>query len=366
MRALEFHCGIGGLHLALKRSKANASVVQAFDWDQNACQVYSLNYGQDIVSRVDISTLKPHYLASFGAEIWLLSPACQPYTVLNSNRKGASDPRAQSFLYLIQDVLPQMKVTNTHPSYLLVENVAGFETSSTRELLCSTLRSLDYATLEILLTPLQFGIPNSRLRYYLLAKRRPFRFAHADDIQGKVWRTIPGQCGDDNNANKFELHSETSTSLVREIKNYLEHDLDDSHLYGVPDKVLKKWGTLFDIVLPSSKRTCCFTRGYTHLVERAGSIIQTNEDLDTTEVFNKFLAAQRAGSGHAVQILRPLGLRYFTPLELLRLFDFERFSCDNDEVFKWPVTITLKTKYRLIGNSVNIRVVTELLNYMLD
>jgi tRNA (cytosine38-C5)-methyltransferase len=76
---------------------------------------------------VDISTLTSECLASFRADIWLLSPACQPYTVLNSNAKGASDPRAQSFLHLIQDVLPQLKAADADPSYLLVENVAGFE-----------------------------------------------------------------------------------------------------------------------------------------------------------------------------------------------------------------------------------------------
>ena len=76
---------------------------------------------------MDISTLRSEYLASFRADLWLLSPACQPYTVLNSNAKGASDPRAQSFLYLIQEVLPQLKVADADPSYLLVENVAGFE-----------------------------------------------------------------------------------------------------------------------------------------------------------------------------------------------------------------------------------------------
>ena len=30
---------------------------------------------------------------------------------------------------------------------------------------------------EFLLTPLQFGIPNSRLRYYLIAKRSPLKFS---------------------------------------------------------------------------------------------------------------------------------------------------------------------------------------------
>ena len=87
---------------------------------------------------MDISTLTPEFLAGFNADLWLLSPACQPYTVLNPNAKGASDPRAQSFLHLIQHVLPQMSTVGACPSYLLVENVAGFEVHITSRVVSNT------------------------------------------------------------------------------------------------------------------------------------------------------------------------------------------------------------------------------------
>lgn len=59
--------------------------------------------------------------------MWLLSPSCQPYTVLNPLAKGAEDPRAKSFIRLIEDVLPELVQLDKHPRYMLVENVAGFE-----------------------------------------------------------------------------------------------------------------------------------------------------------------------------------------------------------------------------------------------
>lgn len=61
------------------------------------------------------------------------------------------------------------------------------------------------------------------------------------------------------------------------IREYLDTDVDEAS--RVPEKVLKKWGRLFDIVKPSSERSCCFTRGYRHLVERSGSILQEAEEL---------------------------------------------------------------------------------------
>ena len=65
------------------------------------------------------------------ADLWLLSPACQPYTVLNPHAKGHKDPRAASFLHLITTVLPDLVQISAHPKWMLVENVAGFEVRST-------------------------------------------------------------------------------------------------------------------------------------------------------------------------------------------------------------------------------------------
>lgn len=118
------------------------------------------------------------------------------------------------------------------------------------------LKSLDYTTAEFLLTPLQFGIPNSRLRYYLLAKRRPFSFV--DKEEGKVRRHLPGFGVD-----WVDPRTEDDASLltsVESIQRYVDSDTPFEE-FRIPDRVLEKWGRLFDIVLPSGKRTCCFTRG---------------------------------------------------------------------------------------------------------
>ncbi|KAF8640340.1 hypothetical protein AX17_000012 [Amanita inopinata Kibby_2008] len=240
----------------------------------------------------------------------------------------------------------------------------------TREILLSTLQSLDYTTLELLLTPLQFGIPNSRLRYYLLAKRKPQTFAGVNVVHRQVWRWIPGQLEGwtDPRERTEPAADDDADTAVNEIRQYMDDDLGDEHPFIIPDRVLQKWGRLFDIVLPSSKRTCCFTRGYSQLVERSGSIIQTNEELNTTAIFDEFLASQATGDANAVELLRPLKLRYFTPSELLRIFDFEKSTTNShgkeERPFQWPDTVTIKNKYRLIGNSVNTRVVMELLNYL--
>ncbi|KZT24696.1 S-adenosyl-L-methionine-dependent methyltransferase [Neolentinus lepideus HHB14362 ss-1] len=366
IRVLEFYSGIGGLRAAFERSSVSGSVVQSFDWDQAARQVYETNYGSGTVVKVDIGTLTASQLPP--AELWLLSPSCQPYTVLNPEGRGEADPRAKSFLHLVEDVLPDLAQLAKLPKYLLIENVAGFETSTTRQKLLSTLRSLGYSVLEILLTPLQFGVPNSRFRYYCLAKLSPLCFSHIPpESEIRVWKHIPGQGEDweDPRGSDRPLCSD-------EIRLYLddEQSLSKDSPYKIPDKVLLKWGRLFDIAKPTSRRTCCFTRGYTQMVERSGSILQTEESLDTTAVFDQFLAAKSSTSeppSDPIKVLRPLGLRYFSPTELLRLFCFLPPTSNpfgTKVSFKWPETISMKTKYRLIGNSVNVEVVRRLVEYM--
>ncbi|KAG1765435.1 S-adenosyl-L-methionine-dependent methyltransferase [Suillus occidentalis] len=368
VRAIEFYSGIGGLHLALRQSRAACSPVKAFDWDQTACQVYAANYGAEIINRIDISTLCAVGLLHLHADMWLLSPSCQPYTVLNPAARGEADPRAKSFLHLIDHILPDLAAQDSQPRYMLIENVAGFQDSMTRRRLVDTLQRLGYVVAEFLLTPVQLGIPNSRLRYYLLAKLSPLHFSGLHESHfDRIHETIPGTALD------IPVH------LLHE---YLDpaHEDGNSLRHNIPDRVLSKWGRLFDIVLPSGQRTCCFTRGsftlaltvsftnftlgYTRVVERAGSILQLNEDLDTTEVFDRFLEARSRGDDDAVRILDQLHLRYFTPSELLKIFRFE--EQESSQHFLWPPNISIKSQYRLIGNSVNVEVVRHLIDYLFD
>ncbi len=120
------------------------------------------------------------------------------------------------------------------------------------------MRGLQYHIIELLLTPLQFGIPNSRLRYYLLARlHRPFAHTHthtSPNADARVWRHIPAPRSVD------WVDKQIGVDVTLEA--YLDRLIDEEEkLYAIPDRVLEKWGRLFDIVLPTSTRTCCFIRG---------------------------------------------------------------------------------------------------------
>lgn len=98
-------------------------------------------------------------LISYKADAWLLSPPCQPYT-RQGLQKGSSDPRASSFLRILELISRTLQ----RPLMLFVENVVGFEASDTHERMVQMLKENDFILQEFILSPLQFGIPYSRPR----------------------------------------------------------------------------------------------------------------------------------------------------------------------------------------------------------
>ncbi|CAM6100524.1 unnamed protein product [Calypogeia fissa] len=164
IRVLEFYSGIGGLRYSLEKSGVKADLVEAFDINELANDVYEHNFGHR-PTQGNIQGLTVQQLDKYKADSWLMSPPCQPYT-RQGLQKDADDARASSFLK-IMELLPLMA---SPPAHVLVENVVGFENSVTHSRLLAVLEDAGFVIQEFILSPLQFGIPYSRPRYFCLAK----------------------------------------------------------------------------------------------------------------------------------------------------------------------------------------------------
>lgn len=132
--------------------------------------VYRHNFPQTKLFEANIEGLTVNDIKKIGVNTILMSPPCQPFT-RNGLQKDLQDPRTTSFVHVLQ-LLPHLDIEN-----ILVENVKGFETSQMRDLLVQALVSGDFNYQEFILNPYQFGIPNSRTRYYCLAKKNPNKFS---------------------------------------------------------------------------------------------------------------------------------------------------------------------------------------------
>ncbi|XP_028939359.1 tRNA (cytosine(38)-C(5))-methyltransferase [Antrostomus carolinensis] len=326
----------------------------------------------------------------------LMSPPCQPFTRIGL-QGDVSDPRTKSFLYIL-DILPRLQKL---PKYLLLENVKGFESSSARNELLRTLEICGFKYQEFLLSPTCLGIPNSRLRYFLIAKRHqePFSFQapgqiltrfpdqdledlFTDKVADKVGeassslsseeKNLDPNIGPDGSSKKrlpkgaflFKLetveemerkHDQNNDSSIQMLKDFLEEENEEMSRYFLPPKSLLRYAFLLDIVKPTCRRSTCFTKGYGHYVEGTGSVLQTAVDVQLESVFKHIEVLPEE---EKLTKLSTLKLRYFTPREIANLHGFPL-------EFGFPDKVTIKQCYRLLGNSLNVRVVAKLISVLL-
>lgn len=75
--------------------------------------------------------------------------------------------------------------------------------------------------------------------------------------------------------------------------------------------------------------------------------------------FRQFQERRKNGEiESAFEVLMPLKLRYFTPREVANLMGFP-------PEFSIPSDVTLRQSYKVLGNSLNVYVVSVLLKYLL-
>ena len=160
----------------------------AFEISEQCNRVYAHNFG-DAPRTQSIEHVDAALLDSLGADTWLMSPPCQPYTS-QGLQKDDADPRARALLHLAR-VLPQMRHP---PGAILLENVNNFQRSQSHRIWLAALTAAGFAAREFLLTPAQLGVPNERLRYYCLARRDPAARWGADAAPTLLGH-IPGAAG---------------------------------------------------------------------------------------------------------------------------------------------------------------------------
>ncbi|XDV47779.1 hypothetical protein PO909_017336 [Leuciscus waleckii] len=376
LRVLELYSGIGGMHYALQESSVPAEVVAAVDVNTTANEIYKHNFPSTPLLPKTIEGMTLQDFDKLNFDMILMSPPCQPFTRIGL-QGDVTDPRTKSFLYIL-DLLPRL---SERPRFILLENVKGFETSAARDALLKTLRECDYIFQEFLISPTSLGIPNSRLRYFLIAKRPPGSFSFptsAEIIEGFRMSESPDSLAvphdhptpSESEREKtgtiiFKLETERELEkkrnqdkqeTVQRLQDFLQKEEEDMDRYLLPPKTLLRYALLMDIVQPSSRRSVCFTKGYGHYVEGTGSVLQSCVDVELESVFKSL---ELLSEEDKLKQLLQLKLRYFTPREIANLMGF---PAD----FSFPKQMSTKQQYRVLGNSLNVHVVSHLIRLMIS
>jgi site-specific DNA-cytosine methylase len=228
-------------------------VVAALDVNEVANHCYKANFPNVPVLNTSIDHLTLSQLNSFQANVWFLSPPCQPFA-----RGGKAldhvDTRSRGILHLIE-LLGQLEAP---PQFIFLENVLNFEKSVCRQLLVQTLQLRGYEIVECLLDPTCVGIPNSRLRYFLMAR---WKIQHPNhpisssllsnwisestplemnrEIPASIQSQWPPQFSYDNQQKSFSANAiNNGNSKAMELGNFLEDSVDES--FNVPEALIRK------------------------------------------------------------------------------------------------------------------------------
>ncbi|KAF7213582.1 tRNA (cytosine(38)-C(5))-methyltransferase isoform X2 [Nothobranchius furzeri] len=354
LRVLELYSGIGGMHYALKESGIPAQVVAAIDINTTANQIYKHNFPDTPIWNKTIEGITLEDFNKLSFDMIMMSPPCQPFTRLGL-QGDISDPRTKSFLYIL-DLLP-------------------------RECLVKTLMECGYDFQEFMLSPSSVGIPNSRLRYFLIGKISTEELSiqtssmvpctpppFADSSVLTCTFPHPGQPAKEEHSSHVLYKRETPSDVqrktnqnndlsIKQIRDFLEPLVEENmERFLLSPKTLSRYGLLLDIVQPKSRRSVCFTKGYGRYVEGTGSVLQCCME---TEMESVFTGLDQLSEQDKVDQLLKLKLRYFTPREVANLMGF---PAD----FSFPQDVSVPQQYRVLGNSLNVVVVTRLLQLLLS
>jgi tRNA (cytosine38-C5)-methyltransferase len=400
VRYVEFFAGIGGWTMALQQailspvfaketsSQLHLECCAALDHSDLCLSVYQHNHrvapsktgpkgyprkrarSSGHLKSTRIEHLTVQQVSDWQADLWLMSPPCQPHTRQHSNQeKDLSDARSDSFLHLCH-LLEQLPAAS-RPALILLENVVGFEISNSCRRWDSTLARSNYSVARFHLQPTQVGLPNDRPRFYSVAVNRDRLLPERSEWLSSYF--VPTLATNLGTLDPVHVHSalpelgmqpanSVDGEALRTLGEFLDQYDELPVALLVPDSVLQRpaaW--CFDIVTPASKRTSCFTSAYGKYIKGTGSVLlfRPNHggvgDMPVPNTFAMVAPEERQFDSEWVSALKSSrhSLRYFSGSELARLFGFS-------ESFTFPAETTTKQQWKLVGNSLNVAVSAKL------
>jgi tRNA (cytosine38-C5)-methyltransferase len=161
-----------------------------------------------------------------------------------------------------------------------------------------------------------------------------------ENVSGQIKRSQMNQ--------NFEncSQSESADLLVKSVKKLDEFVANqmgsDSDLYMDKETFLKSINSI-DLVSVKSTRTSCFTKNYGRYLEGTGSILNVGD-------------GKLDGDENTINVSSS-SVRFFSPKEIANL------HCFPNE-FEFPEGLSTVQKWRLIGNSLNVLIVSVLIDLL--
>ena len=329
----EFFSGVGGMRLSLPSEVSGRPIRRfiAFECSEVANRVYRHNFSGNestasIIRGGLIETVKlREFEGEYRADIWTMSPPCQPFTKTRGARRLGSRDNRNKGIFFLMEVLLRL---SEKPRWIVVENVAAFRDSDVAALLTRVLDHCGYSFREYTLSPIQFGVPNNRLRYYLIAE-------YGSRLKRQELCLVSG-----------------SLPPCKPIGDYLlpESEIPE-HLFLSHEVLGAPWAVKrISVVGRADRSSHCFTKGYGRVIDRStGSCLLA--DLEgTVSESEEWLHRESLVPFHR-------RIRLFHPTEMLGIAGFPSW-------FTFPPGISVEKQFACIGNSINVTVVAHVMRVL--
>ena len=119
MKVLELFAGIGGCAMS---GQGGAEGGAAVDQDEAARATYAIRFDHPQHPR-NLHHARPEWFARFDADLWWMSPPCQPYT-RRGLKRDVDDSRAQGLLSLLP------RIDRCRPPFVALEKALATDGSS--------------------------------------------------------------------------------------------------------------------------------------------------------------------------------------------------------------------------------------------
>ena len=170
-KAIDFFCGGGGMTCGLRQS--GIDVIAGVEFDKNAKETYEFNNPGSVFVHKDVKKLRSNYFEkNLGVQrdddrlILVGCSPCHYYSIINTDNSKAE---------MSKDLLMNFArfIEYYNPGYILVENVPGIVTNKETILpkFLKKIESLGYRHTEKIIDMSQYGVPQSRRRFSLIATR---------------------------------------------------------------------------------------------------------------------------------------------------------------------------------------------------
>ncbi|MDQ1254281.1 MAG: cytosine methyltransferase, partial [Euryarchaeota archaeon] len=172
LKAVDFFCGAGGMTYGM--SLAGIKVLAGIDNDPGCKETYTINNPETLYIQEDIHELSEKKLAkktgihkNDDSLIFIACSPCQFWTKISTTREKSKETK---------DLLVQFQrfVAWFKPGYLVIENVPGFKKHKEEKVLegfINFLKEESYQLDDGLIKASNYGVPQSRERYLLVASR---------------------------------------------------------------------------------------------------------------------------------------------------------------------------------------------------